>query len=134
MQSESYSEMQTTVVVFEQKDAKQNVPQRKNPTKKQRHILQHSEASSLRSQVNNFKFLRSQMITKAYPQSLAAIFHQTGLVYKSVLFWCVLDRNTVCMCVNRWSSFIWSQPFFNTLFLSVKERKEQLSVGMGQLL
>lgn len=28
--------------------------------------------------------LRKQMIVKAYPQSLAANFHQTGSVYKSV--------------------------------------------------
>ncbi len=41
------------------------------------------------------------MIAKAYPQSLAANFHQTGLVYKSVCSDAFkgTDRNTVCVCV-----------------------------------
>lgn len=68
--------------------------QNKSVPQKRRHILQHSEASRQPGLVvanqhwvlSNFLSspLRKQMIMKAYPQSLAANFHQTGSVYKSV--------------------------------------------------
>ncbi len=47
------------------------------------------------------------MIAKAYQQSLAANFHQTGLVFNQFVLMRlrVLDRNTVCVCVGVCESF-----------------------------